>query len=46
MLTLSRRCSNFVPGTFAVLVLITMLGISALAQSVTGSISGSVTVGY
>lgn len=43
MFTFSRRCSSLIWGTFTVLVLITMLGISALAQSVTGSISGTVT---
>ena len=43
MFTFTRRCSSLMLGTFAVLVLITMLGISALAQTVTGSISGTVT---
>src|SRR4030095_3565720 len=38
-----RRCSKFLWGMFAVLLLVGMLGASAVAQSVTGSISGTVT---
>lgn len=43
MFTFTRRCPGLMLGTFAVLVLVLMLGASALAQSVTGSISGDVT---
>jgi carboxypeptidase family protein/TonB-dependent receptor-like protein len=43
MFTSTGPCSRLMFRTFAGLVLITMLGASALAQSVTGSISGSVT---
>src|ERR1700687_3515614 len=43
MFTFTRRCSSLTLGIFAVLVLIAMLGITALAQTITGSISGSVT---
>jgi hypothetical protein len=43
MFTFTRRCLSLLLTIFAVLVLITTLGVSALAQSVTGSISGTVT---
>ena len=43
MFSLSHRCSSLMLGTLAAVALITMLGISAVAQSVTGSISGTVT---
>src|SRR5258705_9485177 len=43
MFTFTRRCSSLMLGAFAVLALIAMLGISVTAQSVTGSISGTVT---
>jgi len=43
MFTFTRRCSTLVWGTLSVLVFIAMLGITALAQTITGSISGTVT---
>jgi len=43
MFTFTRRCPSLWLNTFAVLVLVTTLGAAALAQSVTGSISGIVT---
>ena len=42
MFSFSHRCSSVMSGMFAV-VMIIMLGISAVAQSVSGSISGAVT---
>ena len=38
-----RRCSKLLWGMFTVLLLVGMLAVSAAAQSVTGSISGTVT---
>ena len=40
MFTFTRRYTSLMLGLFAVLVLITLLGVSVVAQSVTGSISG------
>ncbi len=42
MFTFSRRCSRLVFCTFAILSLVVILCFSAMAQSITGTISGSV----
>src|SRR2546425_6278047 len=43
MFTFTRRCSSLMLSIFAVVMLIATLGITAPAQTITGSISGTVT---
>src|SRR6266850_1125802 len=43
MFSSRRRCSSLLLAMFAILILAGLLAVSAIAQSVTGSISGSVT---